>query len=120
MSLNFQAVENLASSSGVREGSVNSRGTSEARQLGVDLENQVFRFLVEMPIPQSEEQIGARLGKKNKETGVQNVTSNIFGKVSASPVYIQAPDGSTMEFTARLQAPVAGVSGEDTEEDDLA
>lgn len=109
MSLNFLPVESLASSSGVKEGTVTSRGTTEALPLGVDLEANVFRFLVEMPIPQTENEIGARLGKKGKD-GVQNITSNIFGKVSANPVYIQAPDGGTMEFTARLQAPVAGAT----------
>lgn len=127
MSLNFQAVETLASSSGVKEGTVASRGICEPLPLGVDLQAGVFRFLVEMPIPQKDEEVGARLGKrpvlgKDPATGKniygeQSITSNIFGKVSSTPVYIQAPDGGTMEFTSRLQAPVAGAT-ESTETDE--
>lgn len=130
---NFTAPETLAGASGVQEGVVTSKGSTNGQVLGIDAENQVFRFLVEMPFPQTEEQIGARLGKKPKlkdangellkgadgkvQFGEQPVTSRIYGKVSQQPVYVQG-DGQLMQLTAKLIAPVAGVEQETEDADE--
>ena len=118
MSLNFNAVQTLADASGVREGQVVSRGTTEAGlSLGIDAANGVFRFLVEMPIPEDESQTGVRLGKKDKN-GIQNPTSRIFGKVSSQKVYVDDGEGNVMELTAKLQAPIAGATEAGSDDSD--
>lgn len=137
----FTQPDTLTGTSGVLEGITESKGTIQVtdkngevteRTLGVDLANQEFVILVRMPFPKTEENIGARLGKRPKLKDAEGkimkdaagkpilgeapVTTRTYGKVSPSPVYIQG-DGQLMVFNAKLNAPVAGVE-QATEDDD--
>jgi hypothetical protein len=67
------------------------------------------------PLSYDEAAIVSRLGKKDKETGEQSVTSRTYGIARNIPTGMADGENNMIKFTAKLFAPVAGAEGDDSE-----